>query len=384
VLDVLGAAACALCVTALLWGRLAPLSGWVGFTVFAYVLFLIAYTVLTQLRADGPAVRDRLATVVMWSAAVILFGVLAFVVLFTLVRGWRALVHVNFFTQDMTFAGPLQPLSVGGIKHAIVGTLWMIGIALALTVPLGIACAVFLTQVGGIGARFVRMIVEAMTALPDVVAGLFIYATWVLILGFGRSGLAAALALATAVLPIITRAADVVLRVVPGSLREASEALGAPRWRTVWHVILPTARSGLATAVILGAARGIGETAPVLLTAGYTATMNTNPLSGPMVSLPLAVFEFVRSPQPAMIERGFAAAAFLMLLVLALFALGRVLGGRAPGHLTRGSAARAKRRSARDSARIASRQRYRDRYPDRVSTTVFPVPPGLTDPGGRS
>ena len=145
-----------------------------------------------------------------------------------------------------------------------------------------------------------------------------------LILGFERSGLAASFAVSIMMLPIIIRSADVVLRLVPGNLREASAALGAPDWRTVRYVVLPTARSGLATSVILGVARGLGETAPVLLTSGITASMNLNPRSGPMMSLPLATFEFVRSPQPTLVARGFATAAVLMVLVLVLFTLARI------------------------------------------------------------
>jgi phosphate transport system permease protein len=227
----------------------------------------------------------------------------------------------------------------------------MITISLVLTVPLGLCCAVFLSQVGGPGARFVRTIVEAMTALPSVVAGLFIFATWVLSFGFERSGLAASLALSIMMLPIIIRSADVVLRLVPGNLREASEALGAPRWRTVWHVVLPTARSGLVTSVILGTARGIGETSPVLLTAGYTTYLNLDPTKQPMVSLPLAVFELVQSPQPSFVARGFATATFLMLLVLALFVIARIIGGRGPGQVTRRQARRIAARSQRDVLR---------------------------------
>jgi phosphate transport system permease protein len=157
-------------------------------------------------------------------------------------------------------------------------------------------------------------------------------------------------------LPIIIRAADVVLRLVPGSLREASAALGAPQWRTVFHVVLPTARSGLVTAVILGTARGIGETSPVLLTAGFTAALNANPVHGPMVSLPLAAFEFIKSPQPAMIARGFATAAFLMLLVLVLFVVARIIGGHGPGHLSRRQIRRGRRASARDVVRMDARR----------------------------
>jgi len=238
------------------------------------------------------------------------------------------------------------------MKHAMVGTLWEIGMALVLTVPLGIACAVYLGEVGGRFARFVRTIAEAMTALPSIVAGLFIYITWIVTFGFEHSALAASLALATTMLPIIIRAADVVLRLVAGNLREASAALGAPTWRTVWHVVLPTARSGLATAVILGTAWGIGETAPVLLTSGYTTYLNTNPLHGPMTSLPLLAYTLVKSGLNPLIERGFAAASFLLILVLGLFVLARIIGGRGAGQLTAGQLRRRGRGSARDLARL--------------------------------
>jgi phosphate transport system permease protein len=156
------------------------------------------------------------------------------------------------------------------------------------------------------------------------------------------------------ILPIIIRSADVVLRLVPGNLREASAATGAPHWRTVWHVVLPTARSGLVTAVLLGVARGIGETAPVLLTAGITQTMNVDPRKNPMISLPLATFEFVRSPQPTLIARGFATAAVLMVLVLLLFTGARIIGGRPAGHLSKRQLRRAAARSSRDLDRIES------------------------------
>ena len=344
-----------LCTAILLFGQLAPLSGAFGFVVVGYLVFLAAYAMLVSLEDSGPAVRDRLMTVVLCSVAVLLFSALVLVVGFTLWRGRTALPHLNFFTQDMQAAGPLDPVTVGGIKHAIAGTLLMISIALAITVPLGITCAVYLNQTRGRFARFVRTIVEAMTALPSIVAGLFVYATWILMLHFQRSGLAAALAISVMMLPIIIRASDVVLRLVPGTLTEAAEALGAPRWRTVWHVILPTSRSGLATAVILGTARGIGETSPVLLTAGATQALNLDPVNGPMVSLPLAVFNFVKSPEPAMIARGFGAAAVLMLLVLLLFTLARVVGGRGPGQLSNRQAQRADRASRRDLRRFESR-----------------------------
>ncbi|WP_107433786.1 phosphate ABC transporter permease PstA [Streptomyces niveus] len=351
----LGAAAAALSLTALMFTRLLPFSGTVGFVVVAYVLFLALYGLLVSFDEDGPAVRDRIAAVVVQSLGLVMVTALAVVVIYTLWEGRKALPHLNFFTEDMAEAGPLDPLTSGGILHAILGTLQQITIALAITVPTGLLCAVFLNEVPGRFARFVRTVVEAMTALPSIVAGLFIYATIILALGFDRSGFAASLALSVMMLPIIIRAADVVIRLVPGNLREAAYALGTSRWRTVWHVVLPTARSGLTTSVILGTARGVGETSPVLLTAGFTAEINGNPFEGPQLSLPLATFEFVKSPEPTMIARGFGTAAALMALVLLLFVIARVIGGRGPGQLTRRQEHRRVRASRQDAARFAAR-----------------------------
>ncbi len=192
--------------------------------------------------------------------------------------------------------------------------------------PLGLITAVYMTEVGGVMAKFVRTVIEAMTALPDLIAGLFIYTVLIVALHEGRSGIAAALALAVTMLPIIARSSEVVLRVVPGGLREASLALGASRWRTVLSVILPTARPGLGTALILGIARGIGETAPVLITSGASTFFNAKPFNGePMNSLPLFVYTGVRSGEPNYITRGFGAASVLLAVVLVLFVVIRVL-----------------------------------------------------------
>ncbi|MGH9084406.1 MAG: phosphate ABC transporter permease PstA [Acidimicrobiales bacterium] len=356
VANLVGGAVSALSIGLLVFGRLTPLAGNLGFVTFTYVVFLVAYALLVSQSEDRPAVVDRVMGVVLTTMAVIAGLALVSVVLYTLWRGRVALAKVNLYTQDMSAAGPLDPLDVGGIGHAIVGSLIMIAISLVLTVPLGLMCAVFLNERRGRAATLVRTIVDAMTALPSILAGLFVFATWVLVLGFERSGLTASIAISVMMLPIVIRSADVVLRLVPGNLREAALALGAPQWRTVWYVVLPTARSGLATSVILGVARGVGETAPVLLTAGFSSTLNLNPLEGPMVSLPLATFEFVRSPQQELIARGFATAAVLMLVVLVLFAAARVIGGRPPGSTTRRQARRVAARSARDLARFDARR----------------------------
>ncbi len=336
----------------LLFGWFTPLTGQVGWAIVAFLSFVGIYALLVSLRSNRQTVTDRVMTVLFVSAGVLLFAALVFVVAFAIVRGWDALWHANFFTQTMEFAGPLDPLTVGGILHAIVGTLIQISIALAITIPLGVTTAVFLNEIGGKFARFVRTIADAMTALPSIVAGLFVYTAIITMVTHQRSGFAASLAITVMMLPIVIRASDVVLRLVAGNLREASYALGSTRWRTVWHVVLPTARSGLVTAVILGTARGVGETSPVLLTSGVTAVLNFNPFSGPMISLPLQVFDFVKSPEPTMIARGFGAAAVLVILVLTLFFLARMFGGKGPGQLSDRQRRKAAEGSMRDLRRI--------------------------------
>jgi phosphate transport system permease protein len=265
-------------------------------------------------------------------------------VAYTAFRGAGALDHANFFTQTMQSTGALDPLTSGGVLHAMVGSLVQMGIATAIAVPLGILAALFLTEIGGRMARPVRSLVEAMTSLPEIVAGLFIYALVILTLGLHKSGLAAGLALTIMMIPFVARSSEVMLRLVPSGLREASYALGASQWRTVWTVVLPTARSGLTTAVVLGMARAIGETAPVLLTSGFNRSMVVDPVHDWQTSLPLFIYESVKLPQGDMIQRAFGAAVVLMAMVLILFTVARVVGGKAPGELTR----RQRRRIARD------------------------------------
>jgi phosphate transport system permease protein len=355
-LAVVGGLAAACTMTALLWTQFAPFTGILGYVITSWCLFVLIYGVLVSFDENRPTVRDRVAAVVVHSLGAVVLAALLWVIIYTIYKGWKALVHVNFYTQDMSSTGPLDPLTKGGIFHAILGTLIMVGIALAIAMPLGILGGIFLHEVPGPFSRFVRTVVDAMTALPDVVAGLFIYATLILILGMGFSGFAAGTALAITALPIIMRATDVVLRLVPGSLTEASYALGSGQWRTVRSVVLPTARSGLATAVILGAARAVGETAPVLLTAGFTAAVNTDPFHGPMMSLPLFAYTSVQASEPNPIARGFGAAATLLILVLLLFAIARVIGGRGPGQLTRRQRRRRAAASQRDLKRYVARQ----------------------------
>lgn len=302
-----------------------PFSGDLGFYLCWYLVFLALYLAVTALTNPRVVVIDRLASAVVQAGAGLTALALASAVTFPFIRGYHALFHLNFLTSDMGGVGPQDPFDRGGVYHAIIGTLIEIGIAVAVALPLGIGAAVYMSEIGGAFARIVRTVVEAMTALPSIVAGLFVYTVFIVDLHFAKTGFTAAMALAVMILPIIARTSDVVLRVVPGGLREASLALGASRWQTVWRVVLPTVRPGLATAVILGVARGIGETSPVLLTSGASTFTNYNPFDQPMNSLPLQTYSAVRSGEPIYIERGFATACVLLMLVLLLFIAARLI-----------------------------------------------------------
>jgi phosphate transport system permease protein len=323
----LGAFLSSVATTWVLYFQLLPGQGAVGFVVVWYVVFVGLYALLTSLSHPRVVVVDRVVSTAVVAAPTLVGVALLSVLVMTFGKGLPALQHLNFFTQDMAGVRADDPFSAGGILHAIVGTLIEVTIAIGIALPLGVATAVYMSEVGGRGARLVRTVVEAMTALPSIVAGLFIYSVFLVALGMPASGLAAGLALGVMALPILARASYVVLGVVPGGLREASYALGAGRWQTVWRVVLPTARPGLATALILGIARAVGETAPVLLTSGASTFLNTNPLNDPMNSLPLFIYASISSGNPQMEERAYAAAAVLLTLVLTLFVIARLVAG---------------------------------------------------------
>jgi phosphate transport system permease protein len=348
-MSLLGAGVGALALTWVLYERVLPLSGVLGFLVTWYVVFLVFYGLMATLQWNRLEAVNRVTAIAFGTGGALALAIVVAIVVYILANGWKAVAHLSFLTTSMADSGPELPLAVGGCLHAIVGTLEQIGIAVIFSVPIGVAAALFLAEVGGPLARPVRTIVEAMTALPDLIAGLFIYVLFILTLHFVHSGIMAALALSVTMMPIITRASEVVIRLVPGTLREASLALGASQWRTVWNVILPTARSGLATAVVLAMARGIGETAAVLFTAGFTKTMNWNPFSGPQINLPLFIWNYAHNEAQihADLQRGFGGAFVLVVLVLGLFTAARVIGGSAPGEMNR----RQRRKIARAAAR---------------------------------
>ncbi|MCW2494721.1 phosphate ABC transporter permease PstA [Jatrophihabitans sp.] len=323
--SLIGSVFASLALDWVIYEKILAFSGIVGFVICWWLLFTALYAGVTAIGNPLPVVIDRIAASVTTSGAAIVGGVLGWVIIYTFVRGWPALHHVNFYTQNMTGVRPTAPLTQGGIWFAIVGSAIQVGIATAIAVPLGVGTAIFLTEVGGPVAKIVRTVVEAMTALPDILAGLFIYSLLIIAFGWEQDGFAVSLALAVTMTPIVARSAEVVLRVVPGGLREASLALGASNFQTVRRVVLPTARSGLATSLILGVARVAGETAPLLILSAATTFWNKNPLKHSMSSLPLFIYTEIRSGEERSIQRGYGAASVLLTLVLILFVAARLV-----------------------------------------------------------
>lgn len=283
----------------------------------------------TQLGAISARRRrtDRAMRALLWLATGIALIPLILVVYYLLHRGlgeWNS----SFFTTDPNgnFFG-----NHGGIRSAIVGSLEMMAIATAAAIPLGIAVAVWLVEYGkeSLFANTVRYFVDVMTGVPSIVFGLFIYIVLV-ISHFGGSGYAAwkgSLAVFLLMLPIVIRSSEVVLQLVPNSLREAALALGSPRWRVITRVVLPTSLSGLATGSLLAVARGMGETAPLLFTVSYTMTLSGSP-NGLMNSLPVQIFTDIKNPEQAIQNRAWAAALVLVTIVLILNMIARAVARR--------------------------------------------------------
>ena len=334
VIVMIGSAITAFALVQLLYETLLPLSGALGFVVAWYFFFLVVSWIAVREVRGAIRAKDHLARVLVWSGASLAIVPLVLIVGYVVGKGYHAL-RVQFFTEDQRYVGALSDSTEGGGAHAIIGTLQQVGIASLIAVPLGITTAIYLNEVKGRLAKPLRTVVDAMSAVPSIVAGLFIYAAWILALGNQQTGLAGSLALSVLFLPTVTRTAEVVLRLVPGGLREASLALGGTEWRTTSRVVLPTSRSGLVTAVILGVARVIGETAPLILTVGGAFIMNWNPLSGKQDSLPFFVFRLIRFPQESQIARAWTGALVLMILVLILFVVARAIGGPGPDHIGR-------------------------------------------------
>jgi phosphate transport system permease protein len=270
---------------------------------------------------------DKLMRMTLLAGTLVALVPLLFIVYFLVERGLGA-ISWHFFTSDPTgrfFGDP------GGIRSAIVGTVEIVGLATVIAVPVGIGVALWLVEYGRQSrfANLIRYFVDVMTGVPSIVFGLFIYITLVLA-GTGGTAFAGwkgSAALALLMLPIVTRAGEVVLSLVPDSLREGALALGAPRWRVVFRIVLPTALPGLITGMLLAVARAAGETAPLIFTATIVKGTSLD-LNGPMNSLPAQIFSDVGQAQDRLVARAWGAALTLVLMILMLTTLARVVSRR--------------------------------------------------------
>ncbi len=245
--------------------------------------------------------------------------------LYEVVKRGAAGISWEFFTSDARGA-----ITGGGAEHAIVGTLIITACAVVISVPIGIMAAIYMNEYGrGPLRRALTFFVDVMTGIPSIVAGLFAYALFELFLGPGiQMGIMGSLALTVLMIPIVIRSAEEVLKIVPNHLREASYALGTPKWKTITKVVLPTAFAGLVTGVMLATARIIGETAPLLVTTGVVSSLNTNPFSGRMQNLAVYAYNEYRSPgvmKQASYDRAWAAALTLIAIVMILNVIARLV-----------------------------------------------------------
>jgi len=311
-----------------------------GFFVCSFLTFLFLYGTVSKSLHGTLVMKDRLASVAVWSGALTALIALVAVIGFVAFKGGPVVFarFPHFFYADMSQVGGIEPVTAVGAGAAILGTLEQVALATLFTVPIGFLTATYLVESTSILARVVRNVVDAMTGTPSIIAGIFLYLLWVLPRGHGgsgKTGLTAALALSVLMLPLVTRAAIEVIRIVPGSLREAALALGSPQWRVVLRVVLPTARAGLITAAILGVARTAGETAEVLFTAGGNNHFNVNAVHGFQDSLPLRIYELINEPSLNAIREAWGIAFVLVAVVLALFVAARITGSAGAGGRSR-------------------------------------------------
>ncbi|TXK19326.1 phosphate ABC transporter permease PstA [Homoserinibacter sp. GY 40078] len=299
---------------------------WILATIVGAVLFVAANWFIARLVEGGRQAVNRLVTSLVIAAFVLALIPLVWLTLTVVVNGTPTLMNGTFLTSSMrnvVGAG-------GGALHAIVGTLLITGLAAVISIPVGLMTAVYLVEYGtGKMARAITFLVDVMTGIPSIVAGLATYALFALFFGEGvRMGFAGSVALSILMIPVVVRSSEEIMRLVPNELREASYALGVPKWRTITKVVLPTSVAGITTGVMLSIARVIGETAPLLIVAGFTASMNYNPFSERMMSLPVFVYTQYVSPgtdAQAYFDRAWAGALTLILIVALLNAIARIV-----------------------------------------------------------
>ena len=297
--------------------------------VLAYLIYLVGIEVAARI-VEGPRqASDRRASNLIAGAFLLALLPLGSVAWETVSQG-LARFDPAFFTNSMrNVVG-----EGGGASHAIAGTLWVTGTASLIAVPIGLLTAIYLAEYGARSrlAKAITFFVDVMTGIPSIVAGLFAYSLMTLLLGPGAIfGLSGGIALSVLMIPVVVRSCEELLRLVPNELREAAYALGVPKWVTIVRVVVPTAISGIVSGVILAVARVIGETAPLMIAAGFTASLNNNLLANPMMTLPVFVYDSYAHPgsdADPYWERAWAGALTLILIVMLLNLIGRLIARR--------------------------------------------------------
>ena len=296
-----------------------------GVALVAILTYSVGFYLVSRIIEGKRKSADRLVTILVTGAfALALIPLVSLA--WTVIERGAARFDVEFFTfsmRNIVGAG-------GGAYHAIIGTLQITGLATLISVPIGIMTAIYLVEYArGSLAKAVTFFVDVMTGIPSIVAGLFAYAAFVVIFGPGvRMGIGGAIALSVLMIPVVIRATEEMLKIVPNELREASYALGVPKWLTVTKVVLPTALAGIATGVMIAIARIIGETAPLLIIAGFTSSTNFNPFDERMMTLPVFVYTSYANQgadAQAYIDRAWTGALVLMLIVMLLNLFARLV-----------------------------------------------------------
>ena len=309
---------------------ISPMKGKLAYA-FLFFVFSTVSMFFYKYRIRGKqAAIDSLASSIALTGALIVFAPVVSILATTIVKGVPGL-HWSLFTETMFSASYMDPVENGGLLHAIVGTLYLIALSIIISVPMGILTALYLTEIKGPGSKFIQFTIQAMSGVPSVVAGLFIFAAVILTTPLKASGIDGAFALSILMVPTVTRTAQEVLLLVPNDLREAGLAMGATQWKTVSTIVLPAARNGLLTATILGIARIAGETAPLIFTIGGSDKLNLNPFHDYQGALPFYVWKGLLLGTPESIQRAWTGILVLLILVLTLFTLARRFGSRKVG-----------------------------------------------------
>ena len=308
-------------------------AGWqsrIQWGLLSALFFVITSFAVTSFVENKRQAKDRLATSVVWVCFILAVIPLFSLIWVTVSRGLKVL-DGYFLTHSM--AGVPGFEAGGGVYHAMIGTLEQVGIATVISVPIGLLTAIYLVEYGrGALARAVTFFVDVMTGIPSIVAGLFVLSI-MLMFELKPSGLMGALALAILMVPVVVRSTEEMLKLVPNELREASLALGVPKYRTILKVVVPTALGGITTGVMLAIARIAGETAPIMLLVFGSQLINSNPFEGAQSSLPFYIWEQYRVGSEASYDRAWAAALVLIAFVMILNLVARgIARWKAPKH----------------------------------------------------